>query len=310
MPNPLVARRKVLKFKQEAVPGTAENAGLSCINVYDFDVKPDVGFVAIPGQGGFGAAAAVATTRKASVTFGFDLTFKAAAEPLWMSLLPGCGYLLSSGTYVPTSKPPGDANGGKCITFEFNQDGRKQVVRGAMGNIVFDATAGGKVTAKASFIGILDTPTDAAMPVPSMPASETAALLASTPVFTMGASNMFPARVSLDLGAKVELVPSHSDASGFAHAVIADMQPGLTLELRAQPNGTYSPLSKMLSNAVEAFAWTIGAVGNGIAISAPKAQVRKAETRESGGILVDVGEYELLRSGAGGDDFLVFDPTP
>ena len=306
----IVHKRKTLQFKAEATPGTAETTGFSAINTYDFDVKPDVGFESVPGMSGFGPVSGIATTRAATVTFSFDVTVKSAAGATWMGLLAGCGYVLATGLYSPNSNPPGVSGGGSCFTFLYNQDGRKQVVYGAMGNMVFEATAGGKIKVKATFRGILDTPVDAAIPSITLPSSETIARFASTPVFTIGGTTYAAGRISLDLGAKVELIPSNLTASGFLHAVVADCAATGSFALKSSLNATFRPLLSLMAGTTFVWVWTVGAVGNGITFNAPVLQISKEpDVQEINGVAYDIAEFMLMRSAAAGDDFLTIDPT-
>lgn len=306
---PLIAKRAVLHFKAEAVPGTAETAGLVAIDAMDLKVKPSVGISWVPGMSGFGATAAVATARSADVSFKFRASHKAAAEPRWMSLLPGCGFVLAGGIYSPTSKPPGAAGGASSLTFRYNQDGRQQVVVGAMGSLTIEAESAGEVMCTATFKGVLLDPTDTAMAAANIPTDEVIGRLSSSGLLTIGGNALDTQKISISLGGDVQLVPSNLTDSGYSHAVVGDMQVKGSLVMKALTNATYRPLLKHIANASEELIWRVGAAGNGFTINIPKLRYEDEDEQVISGVRFDVATFGALRASGDGDNQITFDPT-
>ena len=68
------------------------------------------------------------------------------------------------------SLPPGAVGAtSKTLSMYYSEDGRRHVIRGAMGNLTIRGSAGQRAVAEWSFTGRLDTPTDVALPTYSQP---------------------------------------------------------------------------------------------------------------------------------------------
>lgn len=306
----LVSRRKQVHFVAESTPGTPNTTSMNAINCYDFQPpgwKAD--FLGIDGQRGFGNLGGVLGARSGEFSFKFDVSFKSAADATWLSLLGGCGFVLSTGVWTPTSAPPGASGGSSCLTFRFQQDGREQIVAGCCGSLKFNAVAGGKIVVDATFTGVPQTPTDASFSTLTLPSSETVARFASTSTLTVGGTALTVAELALDLGVEVGLIEDASTASGYKHAVPVNRRVSGTIAMLAGLNSGFRPLLRALNGTTGALAWKIGSSGAGIDIAAPALQFTGESPADRNGVLYDVGAFVLNRSTGAGDDEITFDGT-
>jgi hypothetical protein len=164
MAAPLIRKKRVMAAKAETTPGTAISLSASdgVFNVFDLAIQPDIPTEQRDAQASLSQLAPAIGAMAGTATFTTELFGSASADPAWMStLLVGCGFVGSGGAYTPSALHPEAAGAAtKCLTIGAYIDGLFKSIAGAMGNVVFRGTAGGRMLAFWTFRGVWIAPTD------------------------------------------------------------------------------------------------------------------------------------------------------
>jgi len=302
MANPMITRRRVLHVIQEATAGTAESIGAApytTLAIENPSFTRSVPFEAREGLGGFGSIRG--TPGQQAGTISFTTPLFGTASTTWASvLLPACGLSLLTGGYRPTSLPPGAVGAtSKTLSMYYSEDGRRHVIRGAMGNLTIRGSAGQRAVAEWSFTGRLDTPTDVALPTYSQPTALPIRVAAAALTIASFAPKV--ADFSLTLGNDVQLREDISSAAGILHAYVANRAIAGTLNQEAELVATYAPMADYLTATVRALSLTLGASGNQVAISVPDMQLTDVQSADRNGKLHDILSWVALRDDLSGD---------
>lgn len=309
MPS-LLTRRRLLYAIQETTEGTAESVAsppLTVVAAMNPNLRRQVGFEAREGQYGFGSLRGVSTTQVGELTFETEL-FGSASTTWATLLLPACNVTLQSGSYKPYSLPP-TASGAtsKTLTFYVYQDGRRMVLRGAMGTFRLRGTAGQKMTLEWRFVGRLDAPTDVALPTYAAPSAIPIRLASST--LTIGSVTPVVKDFAFDLGNVIQMREDASQAAGVISAVVVDRRTSGTLTIESELVATYDPEADMRAHTLRALSagFTAGS-GNSVALSVPDMQVVGVQQADRNGIATDVIEWSAVRddqTSSGDDEFAI-----
>lgn len=284
MAEPLLSRKKVIQAKVETEKGTAETTGLVDVLVFDPDIKPTGPFEQRKGPGKYlgNSEAGIIGERSGTFTCSVELRGDGtSAMDLGLSeLLQGCGLKHTSGTYQVSSSPADH----KTVTIWVFEDGVKKILSGAMGNITFEGETGKRLMCNFEFTGIYGTPTDEAIPA-FAPSAEPPPILAAG-TFTIATAKMI-SKLSLNMNNDVQLRKDINASSGFAHAVIVDIDPVLSFDLEAELVASNDIYGAWLAGTEAAVSLVLGSgAGKEITFTIPKLQYREIPEGDRDGLQI------------------------
>lgn len=303
-----VFRQRVLHVLQETTPGTLATIGSAphaVLDAFNCTFVEDTPFLAREGQHGFGAEEG--TTGATAGTLTFSTHLFGAASTGWASLLlPACNVISATGGYVPRSTDPdAAASPTKCVSIFFFRYGQRHVLRGAMGTFVLNATAGERVRLDWTFSGICNAMTDVTLPAYTKPTALPIKHLSSA--LTIAAVTPKVAEFTFNLGNQVELQEDAADASGYAHAFVANRNCSGTILYGALLAATYDPRADMRVPTRRALSVAFGGSGNQVDLDAAYMQVTAVEEVERNGSACDRISYLAGRQGgtSGDNEFVI-----
>ena len=169
--------------------------------------------------------------------------------------------------------PEADVDDQKTATVVLWQDGRRLQIRGAMGTgTIRPIASANRLQIECTWMGIMDAPTDAAMP--SDPTFALTCFSARNASVSLGGSAAQPTDgFSLDLGVDVQSRDDITQSSGIAHFIASNVQPTLELPTEAARVATEDAHGKLLVDTAEALVLTCpDGEGNTLTIASPAAQ--------------------------------------
>lgn len=259
----MIFRQRLLHILQETTPGTLATIGAAPHTVLDaFNVvlTDDTPYNDREGQHGFGGEQGQTGATAGTITFSTHLFGSASTG--WASLLlPACNVISATGGYVPRSVDPSAAGSStKCVSMFFFKYGLRHVMRGCMGNMVINATAGQPVRLDWTFRGIYSAFTDVALPAYSKPSALPIKYLDGD--ILIAAVTPKVSEFTFNLGNDVQLFEDGADPSGYAHAFVANRKAGGSILQRAELVATYNPRLDMRTPTQRALSVTFGSSGN------------------------------------------------
>ena len=283
--EPLLSRIKVIQVAVESVKGTAETTGFTAVRVLNLLIRPTAPFDSRRGPGIYlgNANAGVLGERSGTLTCSAEVRGNGTAgmnEGLAI-LLQGCGFKKTSEVYQFVSSPANH----KTLTIQVYEDGKKKVLSGAMGDVIFEGETGKKLMANFEFSGIWSAPTDAAIPA-FAPGTEPPPILASG-TFTIATVAKLISRLSLNMQNQVTMRPDINASSGIAHYAIVDNEPLLSFDIEAELVATYDIHGIWLAGTEAAVSLILGSgAGKAITFTIPKLQYREIPEGEREGLLI------------------------
>ncbi|MEM1207761.1 MAG: hypothetical protein AAGI54_00710 [Planctomycetota bacterium] len=301
------SRKKWIAVKVEATKGAAEtlaaadfailafNASLQ--SAIEFEDRAPVGLAAGQLVGSPGVHAGRAT-------FSVELrgSGTAGTAPAWAAALQGCGLTVTnipgtSDAYAPTA----DLDTQKTVTIALVEDGRRKVLRGAMGNAVINGQRNGnKLMVDFDFQGIWVTPTDDAQPA-GITHETTKPIRFAGGTFTVDAASQKVSTFRFDLGNDVQMRADVEDASGLCHAYIADRRPVAGFDPESDVVANDDLHADFLTATTRAFDATFGTLaGNRAVLDIDRLQIQNPQTEDRSGLLVE--RIDCLATALDGDD--------
>lgn len=224
------------------------------------------------------------------------------------TLAQGCGLSYAAGP--PRVWTPTTAQGThKCLTFGVFMDGVKAVLRGACGTFTLSAAnAGARVLVDWTFTGILDTPTDVALPSFS-PVSTKGWRNAGVTTTIGGSTPPNYDGFTLDLGANVQPRESVADASAIEHFIVTEINPTLQITPESATVSAWDHYGKLIGGTTEALVMTFSdASGNDFQIDAAALQQLSVGDEERNGKSVRPINFGCFVTSSG-DDQIKFTDT-
>jgi hypothetical protein len=298
---PLLARRKVLGGSVEATSGTFITTITAGFAANYYNVKCNPGDFTSEGErepdGNYmGSVAAVIGKQMGTLEFDMDVAY---GGPV-LGLLPACGYLLTTGTYAPSSNLATRTT----WTFVVWEDGRQKKLAGCAGNVTFDIERGKKVVAHFKFSGIWLTPVTAALPANAPVTALPYVALAIT--LTMAAAAIANvSKISIDVGAAPEEREAIAgNAQGIAHYLVGEIEPKMTMDPEARKVADQDSYGLFLGGATVAVVVVLNSSTHSLTITAVAAQRTKVSDGARGKRLTD--DLDLACRISSGDDALTF----
>jgi len=300
----LVKRTRTIAAKVEGTPGTLESltASEGSFNAYDIDLQGDIPVEMREGQGSMDYLQGVAGPRKGKMSFKVDLGWDGTTTmPTWASvLLPACGIVESSQVYTPRSEPPG--TNVKTLTLALYQGpGRRKLLAGAVGNVVFEFPTGRMATAKFDFEGVWQPPTDTAIIAPTYPTAKP--LRFGNATLTYAGNNLKTEMLSFDVGNVLKLLEDPSTAAGFCYGLVTNRMSKVTANPFSELIAGRDDYGDWIADTEAALAITIPGPAGGtsdadITFSLPKSQVMNVQESDRDGVMVEDIEYHANKNGA------------
>lgn len=273
MAGPLYRKKRQIALKQEVTPGTSVSLSGTdaALIVYNPTASPGGDFTQRQRPGSFSQLKGTVGPKTGTVKFSTDL-IGGASLPFWCTvMMAACGMPPVSNVLTLFDSPPG-VNGVKTLTIGGYFDGVKKLLRGAVGNVVFNFnTAGQAVRLDWTFMGIWAAPTDVALLSPTLPG--TLPLVFSNAGLSWNGYSPKVSTATLDLGNQLGMREDANDPSGYAHGIITGRTPTFKFDPEATLVGTNDPYGAWAAWTEGALALSLGTTGNAVAFAAPKAQI-------------------------------------
>jgi hypothetical protein len=286
---PLLRRRSVFAAKVEATIGTAESltAAEGVFNAMDLQIQPNITMEEREGQGGFNYNASVPGIRSGTATFSTEAYYDGSTIPPWASvLLPGCGFVETTGTFAPVSRGPGGSGLPKTLTIGGYVDGVYRLLSGCMGTFTIDLPTGRMVKFNWTFQGKWVNPTDVALIDPTFPTTLPMRMAAGS--VSWSSTNICVENVTVDAGNEVVLRECAGDLTGLRSALVVNRKPMITANPEMVLVATQNRHSQWLTPTRGALVVTTGGSGeNRLVITAPQAQIQNIQQGERSGLLTD-----------------------
>lgn len=308
---PLLRRKRVLAAKSETTIGTPISLGASdaVFNVFDATIQQGIPFIGREGQSSFAPITGSLGAYMGTLTFSTDLIPGSGAVPAWAStLLPACGYVVSTATYTPRTEAPG--SNVKTLTMGLYENGLYKQIHGAMGTFVVRFVAGEPVRIDWTFTGIWSDPSDVAIIAPTYPTVMPLRFVSSA-LDLGGATTLKVREVTIDAGNEVVLREDSTTSTGYVSALITGRRITGTIDPEAELVATkdfYTELTTLVEQELEI---VLASAGIGATFNLPKIQFTNIQEADRSGIQVDNLEFQANRSAAAGDDemSIIFDHT-
>jgi hypothetical protein len=211
----------------------------------------------------------------AHVTLDFDIEVAgsgaAGTAPAWGAVLQACAMAETinagvSAVYSPIS------SGEKSVTLYYNVDGKQHSITGARGSFSMKFAKGGIPMLSFKFIGLYNTPTDTALPVPTLagwtkpiPVN----LANTTPVTLHGYAGAFS-----DINLDIANANTYRNLIGSESILFHDRKPKGSCVMEMPAIATKNFYSIAAAGTTGALALTHGTIaGNKVAIACPTVQV-------------------------------------
>jgi hypothetical protein len=313
MSDNLLMRKRVLAFKVEGTAGTAESltTAEAAFNVYNAEMTPTIEAIQRDSQSTGAPMSAQFGPYLGTCTWRTHL-FSSASLPAYTAFFAACGWPVATRTFSPVTAPPG-TSGVKTATIGLYENGRRKVLRGAMGSFVITLEAGRPCYIDWSFTGVWVTPpTDVTLLAPTYPA-ETPLRFANSG-FGIGSWTPSISRMTIDAGNV--LYPcedaNSADQSGIKYVIATSRRINGTIDPLAElvaTNNTYGDWLSITEAAMDID--LLPGTNSGILIDATKFQVVGVRAAERNGLIVDEVEYQINAStlGADGEMTIEYDTT-
>jgi hypothetical protein len=303
----LLRRRSVFAAKVEGTIGTAESltAAEGVFNVMGLTIQPNIAVEEREGQGGFNYNKSVPGIRSGTATFSTEAYYDGSNIPPWATvLLPGCGWVNSSGTFSPKSLGPGTDV--KTLTIGGYVDGVYRVLAGCMGTFTIDLPTGRMVKFNWTFQGKWINPTGAALIEPTFPTVTTPMRMAAGSV-SWDSTNICTENVTVDAGNEVILRECAGELGGIKSALVVNRKPMITANPEMVLVATQNRHSHWLTMDADSLVITTGGSDeNRLVITATKAQIQNIQQGERSGLLTDEITW-MATAGATPDTELTID---
>lgn len=265
----LLKKRRVLAFKTEVTPGTAESLTTGeTMFCFDPIIQGDIPMADRNATGSLSRLTSVPGARGGKITFSVELAGSGATGlPKWSTLLPFCGMTLTTATYAPTSNPASYST----ATMAIYNGGIKKVLTGCMGTWSLEGTYGKPVMMKFEFTGIWQAPTDVTML--ALPTYTIVPPKLASATFTFGAFTPKISKISLAQNNTLKLIEDITAVSAYNRAIVTDRNYKGQIDPQEELIGTWDAYGLWIAGTEAALSLVVGSASNNtITISAPHIQ--------------------------------------
>jgi hypothetical protein len=303
----LLSRLSVLAAKVEATPGTAETlaAADAAFNVMNAEMNANIDVSTRPIQGSFRKLPGVPGMRTATCTFSLELIGDGAGGvPTWATtFLSACGLVNTTGTLTPRNENPG--TNVKTLTIGLYEAGRRKLMRGAVGNVVFEFVPGQPVMMNFTFTGVWVGVTDTAILAPTYPTL--APIRAANGAATINSVVQTFSSCSFDVGNVVAIRPSVANDEGATHGIITDRTPTFTIDPEATVASGNDIWADWITPTTHALSLNVNDnIADQVTFAAPAVQRMTISNGDREGLRIDQQTLQCCRDGANAEFSLTF----
>lgn len=302
----LLSRISVLAVKTETTPGTAEtvDATNAALNVMDAEMNATIPVSVRPIQGSFRKLEGVPGARQAECTFTLELVGDGAGGvPAWATtLLSACGVVNSAGVLTPRNEAPG--SNVKTVTLALYENGRRKLMYGAAGNVVFTVVPGISTMMAFSFTGVWGGVTDATILAPTYPTL--LPIRAASGGCTINSVTQNFATATFDVGNVIALRPDITTATGFLHAIITDRTPMFTIDPEAKLVATTDVFGDWQAGTTRALSLSMENATDNVTFAAPAVQRMTVANADREGLRIDTQTLQCCRDGSNAEFSITF----
>lgn len=249
----------------------------------------------------------IATTRGGAIGFKCEVkgSGTAGTAPAFGKLLRACGFGetvvgATSVTYAPKSAIADVPT----LTLATYRDGVRKAIKGARGNVKYNAKSGEPGVLEFEFIGVYDAVTDASILTPSGVETTSPPSLLSA-AFSIASFAAFVSQISFDMANVLERRGDINTDSGFISTLLTGREPKGSFDPEDELVATHDFYGKWLAATTGALTWKHGATaGNICTFTAPAVQYTKIGEGDRNGIATLATDFLMARSDAAGDDEL------
>jgi hypothetical protein len=289
---PILARRVLIGGSEETTAGTPENVTAAFAGTWIDNIRcePDdlfTGDATVPPGSLLGELPAYLTRQTGTCSF----RIKLGHDDVFIDLLSAFGYKLDTGARTPET----DMSARKTWTLAVWEGGLKKILYGAVGNSLnIEGVNGQPVFATLGFIGLWSAVTDVALP--SDPTRPAPYILRGSTFTLAAAAAPHISRIGIDLGISAMLRPHVTAATGFAHGVVTDINPRVTLDHEARTVAQYDAFGGLLAGTTLAMNLVLGTGGNTLTVAATTLQRRRLASGNRDGILTHEAEFAVCNA--------------
>lgn len=297
---PLLKKIRTLAAKVETTIGTAESlSGTDGVfNAFDLMIQPNVPMGEREASGSFNRLSSVPGPRTGTATFKTNVEFNGTDIPQWATtLLPGCGWVNSTGTFTPRSEAPG--SNVKTLTIGGYINGVFKSIAGATGTFKFVFPSGRTAYIEWTFTGVWQAVTDTAIISPTYPTDSP--LRAGSMTTTFDSVAFCFENLSIDAGNQVVMRECSTSASGYISSMIVDRVPKIMANPESVLVATQDRYGKLLAGTEASLSI---AIGSAITFTAPKAQVVNIQEGDRNKFVIDDIEWQCNKNGSTADQEL------
>jgi hypothetical protein len=302
----LLSRLSVLAAKVEATPGTAESLtnAEAAYNIMNAEINANIDVSTRPIQGSFRKLPGVPGMRTATCTFSIELIGDGSGGvPTWATVfLAGCGIVNTTGTLTPRNEAPG--TNVKTLTIGLYENGRRKLMRGAVGNVVFEYVPGQAVMMNFTFTGVWAGVTDTAILAPTYPTL--APIRAASGAATINSVVQTFASCSFDVGNVVAIRPSVANVEGATYGIITDRTPTITIDPEATVATGNDIFADWIAGTTRAFSLGIEDASDEVTLAAPAVQRQTISNGDREGLRLDQQTLLCCRDGSNAEFSLTF----
>jgi len=320
MAGELIERMSVLAAKIEVTAGSAESLSASdgAMNISNKRISNLTEYVGLMGQGPTldeirGSHGAVL----GQATFDVELLPGSGSLPAWAStLLPACGYVVSTSTYTPRSEPPG--SNVKTVTIGMwtgpagSSNSLYEQLHGAMGTAVWNFPTGRPGFVSFTFTGSYTKPAAGTMISPDYPLNIQPLRFVSSSLL-IGSVQPAIDNLTLDLGNTVTPILDSRAASGYSQCVITARRPTISMTPLSKLPATYDPWSDFENHTHRQISWALSQSNIGVSFTAANCELTAAPNATNrDDMRAEELTFKCNRLLDAGDDSLtiIFDHTP
>lgn len=319
MPVLRLTRKQAIGIKQETTQGTAvvPSSSTDFLYVESLEISPSIEFLKRNHfRASLDSLAGVAGKRSVSVKFMTELKGSGTAGDQTVAGFQALSYALqacgmtetvvpaTSITYAPTSAPA-SANyfgPGKSVTIEVYKDGLKHIVAGCVGTWKITAESGQYPKIEFEFQGTWTTPTDAAVPSPTIVDIIPQGWMNST-VTVHGSSTVIIDKLEIDCGNTTFRRDDPREATAVKGFVITERNPVGQYEIEATKVADYDAWGALIASTEASTSVVFGSgAGKVVTVTMPKSQNGDVQYGDRSGIMTYVVPAQFNQNT--GDDWI------
>lgn len=308
---PLLKRLRVAAAQVEVTPGTAvtNTATHGAFNAYDVEIQGAIDVEQREAQGSFNYLSGIPGARSGTLSFKTDIAWDGTAtEPTWLvTLMQGCGWVLSTNTLYPASETPG--SNVKTLSVSVFENGLEKKLAGAVGNFNVVCPNGRAAFIEWEYQGVWQAVTDQTLIAPTYPTDTILRYASATTTYDSVA--LCVQQISFNSGNTIHMRECASTAAGYDYGIITSRYPTATADPESELVATRDDYGDWLAGSEAELSVTLdGPSTSTLEIEAPKAQIWNVQEGDRDMLQIDTIEWRCNKNSTTADQELAFKFTP